>query len=357
MFKVSYSNRLKLDTRTHTFVFTTHGDTESVDSSFEDSFRDCKYLCYGREKCPSTGRWHLQGIVSFIHAKTLSAVIKIFKPRYVAACVDELAADAYCRKDGLVYEYGTRPLFSKKARGRKAADSNVMYANVIKRAKSGQFDLIEEETPRLFVSMYRTIKEIKKDYMVRPSDLDSSSPLPLWVYGPTATGKSHFARHLAYPGVDYYLKEAGTLWWDGYQGQDLVIIEDIAPEHHSMAFYLKIWCDRYAFTVQVKGSMMSIRPKFIIVTSNYSIEDVFGMHHFSDLSALKRRFTSKLMDQPYGMCWFLSFTNSNLDASIASANAAEVVSGSSGLFAVGGSCIDDVVDDVIPDDSGNFSWE
>lgn len=47
-----------------------------------------------------------------------------------------------------------------------------------------------------------------------------------WHWGPTGTGKSHTVR-TAYP--DAYLK-TNTKWWDGYQKEDVVIIEELGPQ-------------------------------------------------------------------------------------------------------------------------------
>ncbi len=49
----------------------------------EDHIQDIKekfqYIIYGRERCPTTGKRHLQGYCYFKNAKSLSAVKKLFK--------------------------------------------------------------------------------------------------------------------------------------------------------------------------------------------------------------------------------------------------------------------------------------
>jgi len=39
---------------------------------------------------------------------------------------------------------------------------------------------------------------------------------------------------------------------------------------------LKLICDRYPCRVEIKGASTMIRPKTVIVTSNYKIDEIFG---------------------------------------------------------------------------------
>ena len=106
-----------------------------------------------------------------------------------------------------------------------------------------------------------------------------------WWTGKTGTGKSKKLWEM-YP--DHFAKSLNK-WWDHYNGEETVAIEEWSPKNELSAANLKIWSDRYPFTGEIKGGVIrNIRPVRIIVLSNFTMEECF--HDQNDLEPLKRRF-------------------------------------------------------------------
>ena len=58
-------------------------------------------------------------------------------------------------------------------------------------------------------------------------------------------------------GAEGYYPKLNNKWWDGYQSQKVVIMEDVDKEtvkflHH----HLKIWADRWGFIGETKGARL-----------------------------------------------------------------------------------------------------
>jgi len=138
--------------------------------------------------------------------------------------------------------------------------------------------------PELLVRHYSTFKSISRDNMARPPQL--GGVCGVWIHGPAGCGKTTSANR-AYP--EAYLKPINK-WWDGYQQEEVVILDDFGIYHREFTTDLKHWTDFLPFICEIKGTSVYIRPKKFIVTSQYTIEEIWGQDAQA-LEALARRFT------------------------------------------------------------------
>lgn len=257
--------------RAYCFTHNNYPNTE-----LEDQL-DCKYIIYGKEVGQS-GTPHLQGFVYFDTVKSLAQVIKLLPGCHVETAIAPQEAIAYCRKDGDVTERGIAPV-SQKRKGEMEKDR---WHTALKLAREGN---IAEINPEIQFKYYRTIKEIAKDHMAPVQD--ATQLTGEWFIGRAGTGKSRAARE---ENPHNYCKPLNQ-WWDGYQDEEVVIVDDMDPFHKSLAYDLKIWGDRYAFIAPIKGGAKRIRPNKIIVTSQYAPEEIWDDE--ATLEAINRRYTRR----------------------------------------------------------------
>lgn len=232
-----------------------------------------KYVIYGKET-GEQGTPHLQGYVVFDNTKRLAALKALHdKAHWEAAKGNSEQNITYCSKQGDVTELGDKP----KTKRQIGDQEKRRWNDAFNMAKAGNIDDIDGDIKLRF---YRTLKEIKKDHMEKAADADEVTGV--WIYGEPGVGKSRKARE-DYPNA--YLKMQNK-WWDGYQGEDNVILDDF--DSKELGHHLKIWADRYSFIAETKGGAIQIRPKKFVITSNYSPDD---FEWDSDTkAAVKRRF-------------------------------------------------------------------
>lgn len=236
------------------------------------------YLVYGIEEAPTTGTPHYQGMCRTVKPVEIGGARLMLPGCHVERVYSsaQKAAD-YCKKGGRFVEHGKLP---EGIAGKKKRD----YADILEKCKEGKF---EELDPSVFFNRYSTCKRVRQDYMVAPPDNDEVCGV--WLYGAPGGGKSYYARHDLVGTESLYLKPANK-WWDGYQGQHHVLIDDFDHNHKCLGHHLKLWADRYAFAAEQKGTTVQIRPAGkIIITSNYSIPEIFGEDQ-ALTEALQRRF-------------------------------------------------------------------
>lgn len=241
---------------------------------------ECVYNIFGYER-GEKGTPHLQGYVHLKNAKTLSAVKKMMPRAHLEprkGTIDQ-AVD-YCKKEGDFEEFGVKPKTSKE----KGEAEKGRWKRVLELSKSAEWEKLAEEEPRLWCLHEDKLRK-KARVSAEPLDIGPGEKVHEWYYGVPGSGKSHKAR-MENPGA--FIKKKNK-WWDGYDGQDVVIIEEWSPDDKLSLQNLKEWADKWPFPGEVKGGLLpGLRPKKIIVTSNYHPNDC--CERSEDSLALARRF-------------------------------------------------------------------
>ncbi len=246
---------------------------ESLEALVAATAEKATYLIAGKEVAPTTGQKHLQGYAQFKKPHRLSEVVRFIPCHWEPAKGDDQANYDYCSKEGEFNEFGERRELNPGRR--EQARWDVARASL----EAGTMP----EDSQIYINHYSNCKMIIKDFMVMPEMLDE--PCGIWIHGEAGVGKSFKARQ-DYP--DAYLKLCNK-WWDGFQPHHQnVIIDDFDHGHHMLGHHLKVWADRYPFIAEIKGGAISIRPRVICVTSQYSPEDIWADRETRD--AIKRRF-------------------------------------------------------------------
>ena len=245
-----------------------------------------EYMVLGHEVGKENGTPHIQGYVCMKKQTTRVSMSKMFPRANLSVMYKDSnpkAASDYCKKDGKFQEFGTLPKWKNSdttaATKKRKADYELAY-DLAKKNKLHEID------KGVLIRHMSSLKQIARDH---PPQLETNDDLcGVWFYGPPGCGKSRSARWL-YPNA--YPKPCNK-WWDGYQNQDYVIIDDFDRNHVVLGHHLKIWADHYPFIAEQKGHSITIRPKVLCITSNYHPAWIFTEDK-TLYEAIKRRFIIK----------------------------------------------------------------
>lgn len=229
-----------------------------------------RYMVIGKEVGES-GTPHLQGYVEFLNSKKLATLKNInsrihWERRFGTA----KQAATYCKKEGNFIEIG------EMSQQGKRSDLDDVVEMVEKNATSSE---IAECFPKQYMMYGNGIERLKA---VRYTDR-TEPPCVTWLWGKTGTGKTRTAVESH---SSFYIKD-GTQWWNGYEQQEAIIIDDFDGRWPYRDFLRLL--DRYPYQGQFKGGYIKINSPFIYITCEYPPE------HFwvdNELAQVKRRLTT-----------------------------------------------------------------
>lgn len=225
------------------------------------SVKGIKYIIMGREVGKEGDTPHLQGYCMLNDRISWSKLQKsLTKVHIVVPKGSPYDNYVYCSKeDNVVIEEGERPV----SRGSVKID----FHKVIKLSRSGAYEAIEDEFPRIFFANRNQIDKLRLEGEP-PSYIKRRG---LYLVGSPRTGKTRFANHYGTP-----FTKAPSKWWCGYTTQDTVIFEDLDHSNcKQLSWFLKTWLDGVPRSGETKNGNTWLLYKTFIITSNYRLETLF----------------------------------------------------------------------------------
>lgn len=225
---------------------------DGADQRFMRYASECaRYMVLGYEVCPDTGRQHIQGYVAWENPRSLKKFqddIGLKRFHFEPTRGTPLQASDYCKKDGKFWEFGTLPQQGERTDWQRAVNDLNNGTDII---------TVVSEQPQLLPAIrslerYKTLlsKSTHRDVKV------------IFLLGSPGSGKTRWAWD-NYP--DLYSKPEGH-WWDGYSGQETILLDDYQGDIAYTQF-LKV-IDRYPINLPVKGGFVPAHYTTIIITSN-----------------------------------------------------------------------------------------
>lgn len=237
---------------------------------------DCTYIVIGKEIAPETGTPHLQGFITFNKPQRLSACRKIVQAHWTPSRGTAEQNKDYCSKSDNYEERGEIPMNRK----RQAEHQREHFAAVIQSAINGT---IKDDHPVEYVRYHNAVEKIHAKHK-KPKHRHDIKVHVYW--GPTATGKSRRADQEA--GENAYRKSPRSIFWQGYQGETNIIIDEFRGGIDIS--HMLLWTDRYPVTVEMKGSSTPLCAENIWITSNTHPRDWYPELDSETMDALLRRF-------------------------------------------------------------------
>lgn len=226
------------------------------------------YLIYQLEKAPTTGQLHVQGLVHFKSTQRMSAVKKLIgHDPHCEICRDFEASVAYCSKEKTrekgPWEFGIKPKQGKRS------DLEELYSDI----KAGKTTAEIFEANPCVAKFDRQVKLFRALQLEKKSDRQAVGVKVIVYYGDPGTGKTFAAINQDCNNFDYFKVMAPStkgqkIWFDGYEGQANLIIDDFDGQFCGLGF-LNNLLDKYKMAIEYKGGMTWACWTQVIITSNY----------------------------------------------------------------------------------------
>ena len=225
-----------------------------------------------KESAPSTGTVHYH-ILICCKEKCRTRNAEILEIEGIHPHVEKVQNNLrriieYIKKNGDIAEYNKDACpvkdgtLSKREKNRILAEGNLEEEYF--KGNIGPIDVIRAVKVRGIFNMQRKPDPYKKK-------------LVLWFKGDTGEGKTRSAVELAERyNLNWWMSSESLKWFDGFEGQQVAIIDEFRKTMLSEWSFLLRLLDGYSLFVQVKGGFTRWNPQIVVITTPASPEECFS---------------------------------------------------------------------------------
>lgn len=238
------------------------------------------YMVWQIERCPATGKLHLQGYMEFESNVFRRYLQRFFENGQTLHAEARLGTREgcirYCTKEETrvmgPWEYGDRDHMERRETSQGNRSDVQRIHDAINQGYS--MDDLMREFPADLIRMCNGVKTAMGLVRKRDAPIDRDIKV-IVIFGGTGTGKTSGVLHGLYEkyGIKPYtvdstmLSTSGTtIWWDGYENEDHVLWD----EYHNWVPTgdLLRYMDRYTMQIQKKGGSTVAYYKHLYITTN-----------------------------------------------------------------------------------------
>lgn len=227
------------------FIGTRNNPTETLEE-FLDVLKRLPGAVAGRVQLErgAEGTPHFQWCVTLSKVARLKAMIKKMPGSHVEAAKNAMRSWEYCGKEDTrvegPLEFGIPPASRSVKGDTQQRNKMILEKGAVKACEEGLVPIERFKQLKQSMDLFQVMKKGVASLPVLANE---------WHYGPTGTGKSRSVRE-RFP--DAFIK-SNDVWWDGYSGEETVIIEEMGPKQIG-GQHMKQWADHHPFKANQKGS-------------------------------------------------------------------------------------------------------
>lgn len=232
-----------------------------------------------QEEVGESGTHHLQGYIECGKACRRSKFTGLEGAAFFVPKGSREECKDYCKKEdtrvGGPYEFG------EWMAGGQGGRTDVLALRDAIKLQRGDRELFDDDLVAPAAIRYcRSIDRMRTAYQPQvPRD----GLVVTFHYGPSGTGKTF----CAHSDAAYYF-DGNNGFFEGYQGQETIILDEFGGHTLSPLMFQRL-CDRYPFTLNVKGGSTPCRAVNIEICSNYLPSQWWGEKTRYNQEAVYRR--------------------------------------------------------------------